>query len=204
MNIFAVVSPHKRFIYPISCLAGLAISLPWCCLLSQFLQWLCKVLDAVCSFQIYQCNLHILNICALNIIGLLTFFGGEGHYSALWRCLKCAELDVYTLIACIKLVGNTVIKFIEQTVNVFMFGRNLMCFLFSNEWFIHVKKRISINQGVFQLQPLSVWVGTGASITFCEPRLLLGIFHQSSFKPWSLLSYIMQIFKFSLSASKQT
>lgn len=54
---------------------------------------------------------------------LLTFyFFCEGHYVALWRCLKLAELDVDALIAYIKLVGDTIIRLIEQLVNVLQFG----------------------------------------------------------------------------------
>lgn len=57
----------------------------------------------------------------------------EGHFIALWRCLKFAELNVDALIACIKLVGDTVIKLIEQLVNVLWFGKNWMCFMFHND-----------------------------------------------------------------------
>ena len=85
------------------------------------------------------------------LLAFINFFC-EGHYIALWKCLKCAELDVDTLIACIKLVGDIVIKFIEQLVKVLLFGRNCMCFVFPDEWFIGFKDQFSINQGVSQPQ----------------------------------------------------
>lgn len=164
-----------------------------------------RFISAICIdfiFMPHWCNTWIL-------LAFINIFLGEGHYSALWRCLKCAELDVDALIACIKLVGNTVINLTEQIINIFMFGRNWMYFVFPDEWFISVKKQFSINQGVFQLQPAPCVCGLIKEqvLFFVSLGLLLETFHHCPFQAMvSPLIYhaILQIFSFSKQANIKT
>lgn len=145
-------------IYPVSCLAGLAtrvfadaVSGP--SISSDHAKWWMtpgpfRFISAICIWLIFVPHWRKTRL----LLAFIDFFC-EGHYISLWKCLKCAKLDVDTLIACIKLVGATVIKLIEQLVNVLLFGRNWMCFVFPDEWFIGFKEWFSINQGVSQPQP---------------------------------------------------